>query len=670
MNAHSFPETLGQAEALGQDGARTPLISVRGVTRTYGEGDAATTVLHGVDLDIHEGEFVAVIGQSGSGKSTLMNILGCLDKPTSGTFAIGGRDATDMAADDLAHLRRAYFGFIFQRYHLISGMSAARNVEVPAIYAGLSRTARQDKAAALLERLGLSARGDHRPSELSGGQQQRVSIARALMNDPKIILADEPTGALDSESGESVMTLLRELNREGRTVIIVTHDSDIAAQADRIVRVRDGHIVEDTGQAQAIEPPRGERGNAVTAADTPRAGLSEAVGMAFAALAQNRMRSLLTMLGIIIGVGSVVAMLAIGAGAREQVLADIRKMGTDLIEVKRGARNVRGGGDEVQTLVAGDVAALGSLPGIVGAIPETDQSTVLRLGNIDHQVTAIGTSHDFPLVRDWPAVRGVFFSEDHERRYASVIVIGAETERVLFPDGGDPLGAFVLVGNAPFQIIGVMEEKGIVTGGGRHNRDDQIWVPHTTAGARIFGQTHFKELIVKAAPGAALADVEAAINDTMLSRHGREDFHLQNMSAAIEQAEAAQGTFTLLLGSIAAISLLVGGIGVMNIMLVSVTERINEIGIRMAVGARRADITRQFLIEAVVVCFAGGLLGAALGVAVSIGLPLIDDGFAAILDIQPVIIALACAVATGLVFGLAPARKAALLDPVQALTKN
>ncbi|MBL0935637.1 MAG: MacB family efflux pump subunit [Rhizobiaceae bacterium] len=650
------------------------MIALRGVTRTYGEGEGATTVLRDVDLDIGAGEFVAIVGQSGSGKSTLMNIIGCLDRPTLGVFTVAGRETGAMPPDELAALRARHFGFVFQRYHLISGMSAARNVEMPAIYAGLPTDERRARAGKLLARLGLEARASHRPAELSGGQQQRVSIARALMNEPELILADEPTGALDSESGDAVLALLRALHREGRTIVLVTHDPQIAASADRVVTIRDGRIVSDerrggAGDAGANVPPV-PASPGPSGANASGSGLGEAAAMAVAALVQNRLRSLLTMLGIIIGVASVIAMLAIGAGAREQVLDDIRKMGTDLIEVKRGARNVRGGGDDVRTLVAGDLDALSRLDAVSGVVPETDQSVVLRYGGIDHQITALGTSSQFPHVRDWPAVRGVFFSPDHERRYANVIVIGARTAETLFSDGADPLGAFVLVNNAPFQVIGVMEEKGIVTGGGRHDRDDQIWVPYTTAGARLFGQDHFKELFVKVAPGHSLAAAEQEIFDTVLARHGREDFHLRNMSAAIAQAEAAQGTFTVLLGTIAAISLLVGGIGVMNIMLVSVTERIGEIGIRMAVGARRADITTQFLVEAVMVCMAGGLIGAALGIGVSIGLPMLDDGWRAILEPEPVMIALACALATGLVFGLAPARKAARLDPVAALARN
>lgn len=664
MNAHMRPVVTDDRDNLVE-----PIIRVRGLTRHYGIGDAQTAVLKGIDLDVAAGEFVAIIGQSGSGKSTLMNILGCLDQPSDGTLHIAGQQIDSLSQDDLAALRRDRFGFIFQRYHLVAGMSAVQNVALPAVYAGTAGDVRRQRAEKILQRLGLGARLDHAPDALSGGQQQRVSIARALMNEPDIILADEPTGALDSDTGDAVMALLAELNAEGKTVIIVTHDPEIAAQATRVIRVKDGLVVDDRRSASA-QLGAGQSPVELTGEKPARAARpGEIALMALSALRRNRLRTALTMLGIVIGVASVVAMLAIGAGAREQVLADIRKMGTDLIEVKRGARNVRGGGDDVQTLVASDLTFIERVAGVAGVIPESDQSVVLRSPVRDHQVTAIGTSHDFPFVRDWPVESGIFFDECHEGRYASVVVIGSYTASLLFPDA-DPVGQYVLLNNAPFQIIGVMKEKGVVTGGGRHNRDDQVLIPYTTAGARIFGQDFFKEMIVKAEPSASLDAVEAGLFDALLHTHGREDFHFQNMSGAIEQAEAAQASFTVLLGSIAAISLLVGGIGVMNIMLVSVTERIGEIGIRMAIGARRIDITRQFLIEAIAVCVAGGVTGAAIGVAISIGLPLLDDGFAAVLTPGPVMLAVLCAVATGLLFGIAPARKAARLDPVAALTRN
>ncbi|MDW8399339.1 MAG: MacB family efflux pump subunit [Acetobacteraceae bacterium] len=644
-----------------------PVLSLSGVTRTFGEGDAAVTVLHGIDLEIRAGEFVAIVGQSGSGKSTLMNIMAALDRPTTGEVRVLGREIGGLGLAERACFRRAHFGFIFQRYHLIPALTALENVEIPALYGGMAPAARRARGLALLERLGLAGRAQHRPGELSGGQQQRVAIARALMNDPGIIFADEPTGALDSGSGQAVMALLRGMHAEGRTIVMVTHDPALAREADRIVTVRDGRVISD----EVLRP----RGDVVAAPAAPpeaaRAavlpGLGPALAMAWRALGARRLRSLLTMLGILIGVASVVAMMAIGAGAREQVLASIRAMGTDLIEVKRGARNVRGGEDSVRTLVPGDLAAIARLPEVLAAIPETNRAFPVRAGEVDHRVTVVATGADFPTVRDWHPVSGRFFTAEHEDRHALVAAIGHTAWRILFPDGRDPVGEYIRIGNTPFQVIALMERKGVVTGGGRHDRDEQIWVPSTTGASRLFGHTHFADIIARIRPGADLAAAERSIHRLLLERHGQEDFHLRNMSAAIAQAERTQSSFALLLGSVAAISLLVGGIGVMNIMLVSVTERTAEIGLRTAVGARPADVTLQFLIEAACLCLLGGLLGAALGVGASLALPQLAPGFASVVTPGPVLLALVCALGCGLIFGIAPARRAARLDPVAAL---
>ncbi|HLB29898.1 MAG TPA: ABC transporter ATP-binding protein, partial [Gammaproteobacteria bacterium] len=225
-----------------------PLIELRNISRTFVTGGGVEVrALRGVNLKIYPGEFLAVMGQSGSGKTTLMNILGCLDRPTGGTYLFAGRDIESFDADGLAWLRREAFGFIFQSYNLLATATAEENVEIPAIYAGLSARDRAIRAEALLSGLGLGDRLDHRPSQLSGGQQQRVSIARALMNGGNVILADEPTGALDSQSGIEVIALLEDLARQGHTVILITHDAEVAAHADRIVEFFDGKIINDSG---------------------------------------------------------------------------------------------------------------------------------------------------------------------------------------------------------------------------------------------------------------------------------------------------------------------------------------------------------------------------------------------------------------------------------------
>ena len=322
-------------------GVNPPLLELRGVTRTYTSGGTPLTVLTDVSLTIESGEFVAIMGTSGSGTSTLMNIIGCLDKPTIGTYAIRGVDAASLKNDALAALRRDTFGFIFQRYNLMSDLTAVENTEVPAVYRGVGTVAREAHASALLRDLGLGDRLKHHPNQLSGGQQQRVSIARALMNGGPVILADEPTGALDSQGGKEVMAILQELHAEGHTIIVVTHDSEIAAYAHRIVRIADGRITSDEAQpGDATVQPQNLLPTNMDA--TPGAAvITETLKMAWRSLLHNRMRSALTMLGIIIGVASVIALMAIGNGAKQDVLDRIQAMGTDLLTIERGPPNAR-----------------------------------------------------------------------------------------------------------------------------------------------------------------------------------------------------------------------------------------------------------------------------------------------------------------------------------------
>jgi len=650
-----------------------PLIELRGVSRTYGSGETAVRVLHGIDLLIGCGEFVAIRGQSGSGKTTLMNILGCLDTPTTGEYRFEGRDVSHCSADELAALRSAAFGFVFQRYNLIGTETALQNVAMPAVYRGVPPDERETRARGLLERLGLAARAGFRPAALSGGQQQRVSIARALMNGGRVILADEPTGALDTASGREVLRLLHELHAEGHTVLLITHDAGVAAQAQRIIDVADGRIVSDSlriddALAPDLTPSASKRVAsrmvlAPTALRSDRVGdFVAAVGMALRSLRNNLFRTSLTLLGIVIGVAAVIAMLALGDGSKADVLRSIEAMGPDLLVVRPGAPNIRGSSD-IKTLTAEDGQALEGLPNVLRVVPENGKGITVRFGRNDYATNGVGTTSEYPEARNWTVLAGQFLSPADVASYAPVAVIGTTVRDALFTEGEDPVGQRILIENVPFEVIGVMSTKGESAFGS--DLDDNVFVPITTGGMRLFGQSHVRAIALHLADMNRSGETSEAVEEVLKARHRTVDFKVRNMASLIETATETQNTMSVLLGSIAAISLLVGGIGVMNIMLVSVTERIREIGIRMACGARRLQIQQQFLVEAVLVCAVGGLIGVGLGFAA--GFVARSLGSTVIFSLPPVVMAFGSAFVVGVVFGYLPARRAARLDPVVAL---
>jgi macrolide transport system ATP-binding/permease protein len=646
----------------------TPLIELREIRKQYGgNGDApAVEVLHGLSLKIHAGEFVAIVGASGSGKSTLMHLLGCLDRPSSGSYLFSGRDVATLDSDELAWLRREAFGFVFQGYHLIATESARENVEVPAIYAGMPEDERAARAAALLTRLGLSDKLDNRPSQLSGGQQQRVSIARALMNGGRIILADEPTGALDSKSGAEVMALLNELADAGHTIILITHDRDVADQARRVIEIRDGEIVGDSG-ASTIK-------QALPAPDMTQAGrdagasfwddLREAARTAWRGMRMNRTRTGLTLLGIVIGVASVIVMLAVGEGAKQRVIDEMGSLGTTIMYL--GSGHPSNGGPPGRLTIE-DLEAVAALPEIGHVMPIIGDPVTVRYGNVDRQVYAFASAYVMPLVHRWRVGKGRFFTPAEDRDLAPVVVIGHKAWKNFFPDGSDPLGKQILIVDAPFEVIGVMAERGADSGS--QDYDEMVFIPYNSGRMRVYdARAEPDYTVVEAASEDQVQAAEAAMKKLLIERRGRDDFRIGNAAAKLQAAAQTSNAMKMMLGLIAAVSLIVGGIGVMNVMLMTVRERTREIGIRMATGARERDILRQFLTEAVLVSVVGGIIGVASGLA--IGAALLFWNVAVIFSMSAIIGAFACSVATGLIFGYMPAKKAAGLDPVIALASE
>jgi len=638
------------------------LLELHDVRRFYPNGETIVRALDGVSLTIEAGEFVAIMGPSGSGKSTLMNILGCLDRPTGGSYRVAGHDVSRLSLDELAALRCRTFGFVFQRFNLLPTITAAENVEIPAIYAGRPKSERILRARELLARLGLGERAEHRPTELSGGQQQRVSIARALMNEAQVILADEPTGALDSRSGEEVLALLKELNADGRTVLLITHDPNVAEHANRVIRIADGKIVADERKESAPTPAAAVRAVSLEARNHFLPDLVEATKMALRSMRANIFRTALTLLGVVIGVAAVVAMLAIGDGSRQQVLERISAMGTNLLVVRPGGAGVRTTGENV-SLVDADATALSELDNVSIVSPERSARSTVRFGNIDYQTTVQGAWPGFTKARDWALAEGSMFSEADVKSYAPVIVLGRTVADNLFPNGDNPVGKYVLVKNVPFEVAGVLARKGATAWGS--DQDDIVLMPLSTGYMRLFGRRFVNSITVYVEDVGRVAETEEAIKQHLIERHRVEDFRIRNTASILETAVATQQTLTILLGSVAAISLLVGGIGVMNIMLVSVTERTREIGVRMATGARTGNILLQFNTEAMVVCGIGGLVGVALGIGVALLCQWF--GMAVAFSVLPAVLAFSCAFLTGLFFGYLPARKAAHMDPVAAL---
>ena len=649
------------------------MIELKNICKTYGKGHAAVSALRDTTLKVEQGDFVAIIGASGSGKSTLLHILGFLDRPDKGSYEILGTDISRLSDNQLALLRNRLIGFIFQQFHLLRRRTVFENTELPLIYSGKKPLIH--KASDMLAAVGLTQRLKHLPNELSGGEQQRVAIARALINDPMIILADEPTGNLDTKNGEEIMKIIKGLNEQGKTIIMVTHEKEIAQYAKRIITMRDGMIVSDE-RSKVIRPT--DEGSSSVREVLDRAHFhhsavefTDHIRQSFRAILSSKVRSFLSMLGILFGVAAVITMLALGQGAKQSMEERIRSLGSNLLSIQGGSARVRGVArttGSVTRFTEGDIDAIRELKPLVERVTEYVRgSAQLVYKNENWNTRVEGVGYDFGQMRAAIPEIGRWFTRKEIASRGKVVIVGLTIVDKLFANK-NPVGEIIKINRINFRVIGVTPEKGAR---GWHDQDDIIYIPVTTAMYRVLGKDYVDGIYAEVSDVEYMEAAQKDIEELIAKRHrihkNPDDyFHMHNMSEIQEMLTSTTETMAVLLGSIAAISLLVGGIGIMNIMLVSVTERTREIGLRKAVGARPKDIMTQFLIEAVTMALGGGLMGVLTAVLAAMILSF-AVGWATKVTIGNIVLAAGFSIAVGIFFGLWPAKKASRLDPIEAL---
>lgn len=642
------------------------MLKLSNINKIFKFGDNEIYALKNINLEIQKGEFVAIIGQSGSGKSTLMNIIGCLDTPSSGKYEIENKDITSFSSDELALLRNQKFGFVFQRYNLISTLNSTQNVALSAIYAGMNKKSREKRANEILSDLDMGERLNNLPNKLSGGQQQRVCIARALINGGEIILADEPTGALDSKSGIMVMEIIKKLHQQGHTIIVVTHDLNIANWANRVIEIKDGKILSDTKKSDEKFELKNKIQSKKSSFGASKDRFVESLKMSIYSIFAHKLRSILTMLGIIIGIASVVCVVALGKGSQEQILASINRIGTNTIDIYAG----RGFGDMrssmTKSLTRDDAEFLARQSFVDYSTPNTSTSGTVTYGNVSLSGSLRGGGEHSLAISGVEVEFGRSFSREDVRNSASVVVIDYNTKKEMFANK-NPIGEILLFNKFPLTIIGVASRNDDPFGGGDSLR---IYAPYTTVINKISGDRNIRSITVKIKDEANAQEAEAGLTAIFTQKRGKKDFFTRNSDTIKQAVESSTATMQLLIVSIAIISLIVGGIGVMNIMLVSVTERTKEIGVRMAIGAKKDDILQQFLIEAIILCFIGGILG--LGLAYLIGGVFngLNLDFVMKFSLAPAIIALLASSIIGIIFGYLPALRASELNPIEALSQE
>lgn len=647
-----------------------PLLTLQDISRTFRVGDQIITALDRISFSLQAGEMVAIMGASGSGKSTLMHLLGCLDHATAGCYRVANQDIARCTPNELATLRRERFGFIFQRYHLLSQFSAWQNVALAACYAGVPAQKRRQHAQALLTQLGLAHRLHYPPEKLSGGQQQRVSIARALMNGGEIILADEPTGALDSHAGEQIMTILHQLHQQGHTIIIVTHDEKIAGQAQRIITLQEGQLLSDQRLSAAIKP--------VTITNHPQATPTKTgwhalanhwynlLQMAWLPLTTNRLRVYLTVLSLVIGIASVITSVAVGEALKESMLKDFREFATNKLRIYPRQH----WGDYTQrhrrSLAQRELHLLQQQPFIVNVSPEIRTNRPVRVGSSHSKALVQGVDVAYFAIEGMKLETGALFSVEQVARQAPVAIIDPHVQRQLFPHQTSSVGKWLLVGHLPVQIIGITaprEES-------EQSPTLRIWIPYTTVANKLVGRHYFDSITCVIQDNVNSQQAEQQISHLLSLLQGQKNFMVLNFDQWLQTQQKVFAKLQRFLLIVSLIALIVGSIGIMNILLVSVSERIREIGIRMAIGARQCDIQQQFLLEAVLVCLLGGLGGIVLSFVIVLIIQGLNPTWLITVAPQMILSAVAGSGGIGIVAGYLPARRAACLDPVEALVRE
>jgi macrolide transport system ATP-binding/permease protein len=649
------------------------MIELKNVSKVYDTGKVQVRALNNVSLKIEEGEFVAIMGHSGSGKSTLLNILGFLDKPDAGTYLLMGEDITTLDDDELSLLRNHMAGFVFQQFNLLPRMNSMENVGLPMVYAGTRNY--RDEAAERLRQVLLSHRESHYPNELSGGEQQRVAIARALVNRPMILYADEPTGNLDTRSEAEIISLLEDLNDNGITIIMVTHEKEIAVRARRIIQMRDGAVISDRKAARKGKGVPQRKRMSIReilerrASSFATAEFIDYLRQAVSSIVTHKLRSMLSILGILIGVAAVISMIAIGEGAKESITQSLSSLGSNTVSVRPGSHRmgpVALQAGTVTRITLEDAEALAKLDAVRRVSPMVYGRVQAVYGGKNWNTQIYGTGVNFAQIKSAVPISGRFFTDAELRSRQKVAVMGATVVKNLF-GSVNPVGQTIKVNRINFKVIGILPVKGVTF----FDQDDLIVIPITTAMYRVLGKEYVDSIDAEVREPKMMDGAIASIRELIIKRHrlnpdDDDSFDVRDMTEIRNMMSQTTGTMSTLLGIVAAISLIVGGIGIMNIMLVSVKERIKEIGLRKAIGARRKDIRIQFLIESSLLTLAGGLFGIILGCVISVLISFLAQ-WSVKISVSAIMLSSIVSVLIGIGFGLWPAVQASRLNPIDAL---